>query len=460
MRLIDRTAGLHQPGRTHDPARGHPRRGHRPRAPDRLVDHQSRWSGRIGCGFRQKRLSRPVRSPVTFRPQLRADFDIVGFDPRGVGQSAPITCLTDTQLDQYVAQDPAPNTSSEVDAVVAGDKTFDAGCRTHSAMLLPYVGTPNAARDMDILRAALGDQKMYYLGASYGTYLGAVYAGLFPTHIARAVLDGPVPPNLTSMQLGLEQAAGFQTELTRFAADCTTHPDCPLGTDATTAGQKLAGFLASTHVHPLPTGTSRMLDEALAETSVVITMYDSPRSWPILRKALAMAMAGNGRELLRLSDLYYERDPKTGHYSNSSEANVAINCLDHPDPARTVADVQAEVPAYEQASPLIGASFAWGDLMCAYWPVPPKSHPHPIHYEGSPPILVVGTIHDPATPYSSAQAMSQQLGSVVLLTYNGDGHTAYRRGSTCIDAAVDAYLTQSAVPAAGTVCQPDPGSPG
>ncbi|MDQ2884093.1 MAG: alpha/beta hydrolase [Actinomycetota bacterium] len=186
--------------------------------------------------------------------------------------------------------------------------------------------------------------------------------------------------------LGLEQARGFQAELTRFAADCTTHPDCPLGTDATTAGPKLADFLASTHAHPLPTGTSRMLDEALAETGVVVTMYDSPRSWPILRKALATALAGNGRELLTLSDLYNERDPKTGHHSNDSEANVAINCLDHPDPAHTVADVQAEVPAYEQASPL---------------------------------------------------------------TYNGDGHTAYRRGSTCIDAAVDAYLTQGAAPGGG-----------
>ncbi|PZS37843.1 MAG: proteinase [Pseudonocardiales bacterium] len=415
--------------------------------------------GGSGVDFVKQGYPAQPGQPSHFGTQLRADFDIVGFDPRGVGQSAPITCLTDTQLDQHNALDPTPNTPTEVDAVVTGDKTFDAGCQARSATLLRYVGTPNAARDMDILRAALGDQKMYYLGASYGTYLGAVYAGLFPTHIARAVLDGPVPPSLTTMQLGLGQAGGFQAEITRFIVDCTTHPDCPLGTDATTAGRRLAGFLASTDAHPIPTGTSRMLDEALAETGVVVTMYGSPRSWPILRKALAMAMAGNGRELLTLSDLYYERDPKTGHYSNSSEANVAINCLDHPDPAHNVADVQAEVPAYEQASPLIGASFAWGDLMCAYWPVPPKSQPHPIHYAGSPPILVVGTIHDPATPYPSAQDMTQQLGSAVLLTYDGDGHTAYGRGSSCINAAVDAYLAQGAVPAAGTVCQPDPGPP-
>jgi pimeloyl-ACP methyl ester carboxylesterase len=394
--------------------------------------------------------------PSHFGSQLRADFDIVGFDPRGVGRSAPITCLSDTQLDHYFALYHAPQTPAQVDSVVTGDKTFDAGCQARSAMLLPYVGTPNAARDMDILRAALGDQKMYYLGASYGTYLGAIYAELFPTRIARAVLDGPLPPNMTTKQLDLGQAQGFQTELTRFITDCVTRPDCPLGTDATTAGRKLADFLASAQIHPLTTGTGRMLDEAFAETGVLVTLYDSPTSWPVLRKALAMAMAGDGRALLALSDMYSQRDPKTGHYSNQSEANVAINCLDHPDPVHTVADVKAELPAYQQASPLVGASFAWADLMCAYWPVPPQSEPHPVHYAGTPPILVVGTLHDPATPYPSAQQMTQQLGSAVLLTYNGDGHTAYHRGSSCIDAAVDNYLTQAAIPATSTVCQPDP----
>jgi pimeloyl-ACP methyl ester carboxylesterase len=412
-----------------------------------------------GSGVDFVRQSYPARpgQPSHFGPRLRAAFDIVGFDPRGVGRSAPISCLSDAQLDHYLAMDLTPNTPAEVDAVVAGDKAFDAGCQARSAVLLPYVGTPNAARDMDVLRAALGDPKMYYLGASYGTYLGAIYAGLFPNHIARAVFDGPLPSSLTNKQLGLEQARGFQVELTRFIADCVTRPDCPLGSDPNTAGQKLADFLASTDAHPLPTGTDRMLDEALAETGVLVTMYDSPKSWPVLRRVLAMAMAGDGRGLLALSDLYYQRDPRTGRYSNQSEAGTAINCLDHPDHVQSVTDVQAQLPDYRQASPLIGASFAWGDLTCAYWPVPPKSEPHPVHYAGSPPIVVVGTIHDPATPYPGAQLMAQQLGAAVLLTYNGDGHTAYGRGSTCIDTAVDAYLIEGMVPAPGTVCQPDSG---
>jgi pimeloyl-ACP methyl ester carboxylesterase len=410
-----------------------------------------------GSGVEFIKQNYPAQSghPSHFGPQLRADFDIVGFDPRGVGQSAPITCLTDAQLDQYVALDPAPTTPPEVDAVVSGDKAFDVGCQTHSASLLPYVGTPNAARDMDILRAVLGDQKMYYLGASYGTYLGAVYAELFPTHLARAVLDGPLPPNLTARRLGIGQASGFQDELTRFIDDCATHPDCPLGTDATTAEQKLADFFVSTHTHPLPTGTNRMVNQALAETGVLSTLYASPTSWPLLRQVLALAMAGDGHGLLALSDLYYQRDSRTGHYSNSTAANIAINCLDRPD-VRSVDDVHAELPDFEQASPLIGASLAWSDLPCAYWPVPAQGQPHPIHYAGSPPILVIGTIHDPATPYPSAQEMAGQLGSAVLLTYNGDGHTAYGRGSGCIDTAVDAYLAQGTVPAASEVCQHDP----
>ncbi|MGH3855978.1 MAG: alpha/beta hydrolase [Pseudonocardiaceae bacterium] len=411
--------------------------------------------GGSGVEFVEQNYSAQSGQPSHFDPALRADFDIVGFDPRGVGQSAPVNCLTDTQMDSYVALDPAPTTPPEVDAVVAGNKAFDASCETHSAVLLPYVGTPNAARDMDILRAVLGDQKMYYLGASYGTYLGAVYAQLFPTRIARAVLDGPLPPDLTERQLSIEQAVGFQDEITRFIADCTTQPDCPLGTDPTSAAQKLTNFFASAQAHPLPTGGNRMLDGALAQTGVLVTMYDSPQAWPLLRQVLAQALAGDGHGLLVLADLYNERDPKTGHYSNQGAANAAINCLDHPDAVHSAADVQAELPDFGRVAPLIGASLAWGDLTCAYWPVPAQSQPHQIHYAGLPPILVVGTIHDPATPYPSAKGMAQQLGSSVLLSYNGDGHTAYGRGSTCINTAVDAYLTRGTVPTTGLVCQPD-----
>lgn len=243
-----------------------------------------------------------------------------------------------------------PTTPAEQASVVTGNKSFDAGCQSHSAALLPYVGTPNTARDMDILRAVLGDRQMYYLRVSYGTYLGAVYAELFPTHLARAVFDAPVPPTLTSRQHSIGQAGGFQGELTRFIADCVTHPECPLGTDPNAAGQKLTGFFVSTQARPLPTSTGRRLDEARAQGGVLVAMYHGRRSWPDLRHALTMAMAGDGRELLALSDLHYGRDPQTGHYSNQSQAYRAISCLDRPG-VHSVGDLQAELPDFERTSP-------------------------------------------------------------------------------------------------------------
>jgi pimeloyl-ACP methyl ester carboxylesterase len=396
--------------------------------------------------------------PSNFGAAVRAQFDIVSFDPRGVGHSDPVTCLSGRGLDRYNAVDTTPSTPEQVQDLAAADQSFAEGCEERSGQLLPFVGTPNAARDMDILRAALGDQKLNYLGYSYGTYLGAVYADLFPTRVGRTVLDGALPPEQSTRQADLDQAVGFQTELTRFIADCVTRPDCPLGQEPGAAATKLAQFFASAQTQAIPTESHRTLNESLAQTGVLNSLYDSPSSWPQLRSGLAQAMNGNGQALLRSADEYNGRHGG-GHYSNSNEANVAIDCLDHPDHVRSVADVQAELPAFQKASPLTGASGAWAELLCSYWPVPPQTQPHPVHYSGSPPILVIGNANDPATPYSDAQDLARQLGSSVLLTYDYDGHTAYGRGSHCIDDAVDHYLTSGVPPAPGTRCRPDPTPP-
>lgn len=396
-------------------------------------------------------------APSDFGPSLRADYDMVSFDPRGVGHSAPVHCLSAAQLDQFTALNPNPTTPADINATVAADKAFVAACQARSGALLPYLGTLNAARDMDVLRAALGDQKLNYLGFSYGTYLGAIYTELFGDRVGRMVLDGPLPPDLTSEQLDLQQARGFQTELNRFVADCVHQPDCPLGTDPAVAPKMLAAFLTYTGSHPLATGTPRALNGALAQTGLVSAMYDSPTSWPKLRRALSSALAGDGHRLLALADDYNERH-HNGHYSNSDEANIAINCVDHPSPVHSTADVLAKLPAYEQASPLIGAGDDWSELPCAFWPAQAQTQPHPVHYAGQPPILVVGNTGDPATPYPGAQDMARQLGSAVLLTYNGDGHTAYGRDITCINNAVDTYLTKGTPPPPHTICPPSPGS--
>jgi pimeloyl-ACP methyl ester carboxylesterase len=398
-----------------------------------------------GSGVEYARAGRQAISPA-----LLAQYDLVGFDPRGVGQSAPVTCLDDQQMDAFVATVPDPQTPAEQDQVVVEDRLFASQCQARSASLLPFVGTRDAARDMDVLRQALGDQRLTYLGKSYGTYLGAVYAELFPTHVGRLVLDGALDPRIGTDQLGRDQAAGIQLAVRSFLTDCAGRPDCPLGADAKAAEQRLQSLLASVRTRPLRGDATRTVDLALAETGIVAALY-TDATWPLLRTSLRLALAGDGRGLLVLADSYTNRGPD-GHYrGNELAANMAINCADRPGPT-SVAEVQAEVPSYSQASPLFGAGLAWSNLTCAYWPVPAPGRPHAIAARGAAPIVVVGTIRDPATPYAWAQGLAGQLASGRLLTYDGDGHTAYRRGSTCIDGAVDAYFLQGTLPSSGARC--------
>jgi pimeloyl-ACP methyl ester carboxylesterase len=399
--------------------------------------------GASGIGY--ARSANQVASPA-----LLAQYDLVGFDPRGVGQSAPVTCLDDPQMDAFVATVPDPQTPAEQDQAVTEAKLLASECEARSAKLLPHVSTVEAARDMDVLRQVLGDAKLTYLGKSYGTFLGATYADLFPSRVGRLVLDGALDPRLDANQLGLQQAGGIQLALRSFLADCVSRADCPLSGDAAAAEARLSAMLASIRGRPIRGDATRTVDLALAVTGIIAALY-TDATWPFLRLALRLALQGDGRGLLQLADAYDDRGPDGRYVSNELAANYAVNCLDRPDVA-SVADVEARVPAYSQASPLFGAALAWGDLACAYWPVRATGRPHPIAAAGAAPILVVGTIRDPATPYAWAQGLASQLASATLLTYDGDGHTAYRRGSSCIDSAVDAYFLQGIRPASGLRC--------
>jgi pimeloyl-ACP methyl ester carboxylesterase len=392
-----------------------------------------------------------ARSPQVVSAAVAARFDIVGFDPRGVGQSTAVHCLSDPQMDTFLNTPPDPNTAAERTDVVDQSKNFAAECASKtSANLLPFVGTINAARDMDILRAVLGDKVLYYLGKSYGTYLGAVYAEEFPTHVGHLVLDGAIDPSLTADQLNVAQAKAFDEALNQFAKDCATRPDCPLGTDPTAGIAKLKAWVDGLGTAPISGDATRKLTEAQAMTGIAVAMYDQTW-WGDLRTALARAFTGDGSALLTMADVYNNR--VSGHYQgNETEANFAVNCVDHPDEATSPQQVERDLPTYEQAAPFFGEMVAWSSLPCAYWPARPDTTPHKIAAKGAAPILVVGTTRDPATPYAWAQGLAAQLTSGRLLTMNGDGHTAYLRGSTCINTAVDAYLIQGTLPAAGTVC--------
>ncbi|MFF9725678.1 alpha/beta hydrolase [Streptomyces gardneri] len=388
---------------------------------------------------------------IGYPAPVRARYDMVAVDPRGVARSEPVECLTGPRMDAYTQVDQTPDDMAETNALSAAFKEFAAGCQKRSGKVLPHVSTVETARDMDILRAVLGDEKLSYVGASYGTFLGATYAELFPGRVGRLVLDGAMDPSLSALELNRDQTAGFETAFRAFAADCVRKQDCPLGTEsAAAAGEALRAFFRDVDEKPVPTGESRELGESLATTGVIAAMYDEG-AWPQLREALTRAIGGEGSGLLALADSYYEREAD-GTYANLMYANAAVNCLDLPAAYAGPADAEKAVPSFEKASPVFGEGLAWAALNCTYWPMRPTGSPHRITADGAAPILVVGTTRDPATPYKWARSLAAQLSSGTLLTYEGDGHTAYGRGSDCVDTAINAYLLEGTPPQDGKRC--------
>ncbi len=393
---------------------------------------------------------------IGYPAKVRAQYDMVAVDPRGVARSEPVECLDGREMDAYTQTDVTPDDQGETDELVDAYKGFAEGCGADAPKLLRHVSTVEAARDMDVLRAVLGDEKLTYVGASYGTLLGATYAGLFPDRAGRLVLDGAMDPTLPARRMNLEQTAGFETAFLSFAKDCASRADCPLGAKGTAPsriGENLKAFFETLDSQPLPAGDAdgRKLTESLATTGVIAAMYDEG-AWQQLRESLTSAMKEkDGAGLLILSDSYYEREADGG-YSNLMFANAAVNCLDLPAAFSSPDEVRDALPDFEKASPVFGEGLAWSSLNCAYWPVQPTGEPHRIEAAGATPIVVVGTTRDPATPYRWAEALADQLSSGRLLTYEGDGHTAYGRGSTCVDSAIDTYLLRGTPPKDGTRC--------
>lgn len=384
-----------------------------------------------------------------FTSGILGRFDIVGFDPRGVGGSEPsVRCMTGPQLDKYFATNDAPATPAELATVVSESKLYASECAKGAADLLPYVGTVNAAKDMDVLRAALGEPALTYLGKSYGTVLGASYAQQFPSRVRALVLDGAVNPTLTGLQVDVAQAEGFESAFGQFTAWCVAQSGCPLGT-ATGAVPKVAGLLAAANRHPLSNlaGDSQPANGAMLLTGIAAALY-LRQEWPLLKNALHDAFTGDGTILVELANFLMERSPN-GTYSNLSDAELSVDCVDRTWP-RSLTAWNTAAAAAAKAAPLFGASVVWGSLPCAYWTVKPTVVS--ARAAGARPILVVGDLHDPATPYQWAVGLSHDLASGVLLGWNGEGHTSYMEGSMCVDITVDAYLISLRTPRSGTVC--------
>lgn len=383
---------------------------------------------------------------------IRDAYDIVGFDPRGVGASAPVKCLSDRELDSFLGMDPTPDTKAEEQQFLVLAKAFADKCKVKGGPLLGHVSTIEAAKDMDVLRAALHEPKLDYLGKSYGTFLGATYADLFPTKVGRFVLDGAVDPSLSSSQFNEGQAVGFETATRAYVQDCVNNGDCPLGTSVTAGMVRLRGFLKAMDAKPLPLSDPyvKKLSEGWATLGVAAPMYDQSR-WGELTTALREAFAGKPGLLMKSADSYADRSGQGAYAGNLMQVIYAVNCLDRSE-AGGLPHYEAEARALSAKAPTWGSFLAWSTVPCGYWPAPANNAPKKITAAGSGPIVVVGTTRDPATPYKWAQGLAAQLQNGHLITFDGDGHTAYKRSNSCVDNAVDAYLLKGTVPQAGLKC--------
>lgn len=373
-----------------------------------------------------------------FSSDLTDRFDILGWDPRGTGESEPAVDCVDN-FDDYFAEDPTPATEAEKKASLDLTKKFIGECEKRSGEILPYVSTNNTARDMDTIRRALGEEKISYLGFSYGSELGATWATMFPSTVRAAVLDGATDPTADAIQGALLQAKGFERELTTFLAQCSADAKCPFWNkgNAEAAYDALAKLVDDT---PVKVRAGRApVNLAVFDTAVSQAMYSSSM-WPQLEEALAALQKGDGQGILDLYDEYYQRK-SDGTYGNELEAFGAIGCLDDPGPA-TVEESDKWIPEFKKAAPRLGDSFGAG-YMCIFWPAKPD-HRIAITGKGAGPIVVVGTTGDSATPLEGTRKMAETLedGRLVVLTANR--HTGYGENA-CVTGAVDQYLLTAKV---------------
>ncbi|MBA0048486.1 alpha/beta hydrolase [Mycobacteroides sp. LB1] len=385
--------------------------------------------------------------------EIRERFDFIGFDPRGVGSSTPaIECNTDADVDRMRAQNDTDYSPEGVARMEQDSKDFVKRCLDKVGKeFLANVGTVNVAKDMDRMREALGDDKLTYLGYSYGTRIGTTYAEQFPQNVRALILDGVIDPNADPTQADIDQIAGFQKAFDNYAADCTKNPTCPLGTDPAQTTARYRAMVDPLVEHPVKTRDGRGLSHADAIIGTIMVMY-SPTLWDTFTKALRELSEGRGDILQLLSDAYMKRDDE-GHYSHAQDAQTAINCVDEPPQTDRAKAIEKDRRIREVAPFQDYGTFTGNAPLgvCAFWPVPATSKPHPINVPGLPKLLVVSTTYDPATPYQAGVELAKQLGGG-LLTYDGTKHTIVFDGNQCVDQAAQDYLIKVTTPAEGTRC--------
>jgi pimeloyl-ACP methyl ester carboxylesterase len=429
---------------------------------------------KIALAYHQSDLAKPLGS-VIFNPggpgvsgvswikdsidqigtaELRKNFNIVGFDPRGIGLSEPrIKCFNSKDTDELLYGDSGYEIASAADIAytTAKMKKFADACAKNTGPNLAFVDTISVAKDLDLIRAVFGSQKIDYLGFSYGTYIGAVYAQLFTDRVGHMVLDGAVDPTQNADQQNLSQLRGFDKALKNFLADCLDSQDCPFHGSPARAQERIKKLLSDIEKKPLKSESGREVTVWTALTGIVMPLYGKDW-WPTLSQAFAEALHGDGTTLLSLADTYNDRNEDGTYATNTLEANIAVSCLDSRAPS-DAASMAASNQRMLAASSVFGKYWQDGALSCANWPYPAVNQLKDFSAKGSTPILVVGTTGDPATPYEQAVSLANQvLANARLITFNGEGHTAYGQQNSCVNKAVDAYFIRNVVPTEDPNC--------
>jgi pimeloyl-ACP methyl ester carboxylesterase len=389
-----------------------------------------------------------------FSKELRSAYDIIGFDPRGIGASDAVACLTNQQMDLLFADDPTPDTAAERHKLLSDADTIAKSCATSGGERVRHMSSTEVAKDMDIIRALVGDPKLNYYGVSYGTFLGALYADLFPKRVGRFVLDSAMSPNQTDVQQTQYDIQGFESSMNAFVAWCVKRDDCALGRDPKAAADKIVALLDRIDRQPLRTskGGLTSIGEGWVNFAIFMCLY-SNTSWPTLNRGLAQAIGqGTGDILLTYASQVVERDPQ-GKYADSSylQAMIPVRCTDWPRTGDAAA-LEAERRKLQAAHPLWAR--LTGELYdsCKAWPAPGRQPTGKTIGQGAAPILVIGNLRDPATPIGGTRQLARDLASGVLVTSNNDGHGTYLSGNSCIDRVVDDYLVAGAVPKNGKAC--------
>lgn len=383
--------------------------------------------------------------------EILAAYDLIGFDPRGVGGSSAERCLTNSETDKLVAANGPPVNGLSMATLEESSKLLATRCEEKLGSRLKFLGSVDVVRDMELMRQVLGEEKLNFLGKSYGTYLGLVYASMYPKNVGRFVLDGVVDPKISANELNRAQAVGFEIALDAFLTDCATKTSCFFQGTLDQARAEVTKLQEQVAKKALAGSDERIVTASIFVLAMVASLYDSESGWPALNKALTDVYQGKGERLLSLVDGYVVRDAKGRYPSNENEIAYIVNCLDRTDDA-SPERLKADAKKFASFAPHFGPYIAWSTLPCHYWPYEPVRPPAELTGNGAPDFVIIGTTRDPATPYGWATEVTSKFESAFLITADGDGHTGHGRGSSCVDSAVDTYLLTGELPARPLRC--------